>query len=169
MRRMLPLILFCGAVVTARAQTLGTITGEVTDATAAVVPGATVTIRNVDTNATRTVVTNADGLYSVPLLQPGIYDVRVEKEGFRGAARSAIELQVQQTARVDFTLAVGQVSETLNVAGQAALLNTEDATVGTVIEERRIVELPLNGRNFLQLVSLSPNVTSLPISRGSGR
>ena len=130
MRRILLLILFCGAVATAPAQTFGTITGEVTDATAAVVPGATVTIRNLDTNATRTVVTNADGLYSVPLLPPGIYDVRVEKEGFRGAARSAIELQVQQTARVDFTLAVGQVSETLDVAGQAALLNTEDATVG---------------------------------------
>ena len=94
MRRILPLILFCGAVVTAPAQTFGTITGEVTDASAAVVPGATVTIRNLDTNATRTVVTNADGLYSVPLLPPGIYDVRVEKEGFRGAARSAIELQV---------------------------------------------------------------------------
>ena len=130
MRRILPLIILYSAAVTAPAQTFGTVTGEVTDATAAVVPGATVTIRNLDTNATRTVVTNADGLYSVPLLPPGIYDVRVEKEGFRGAARSAIELQVQQTARVDFTLAVGQVSETLDVAGQAALLNTEDATVG---------------------------------------
>ena len=140
------MIVFCGAVITTSAQTFGTITGEVTDATAAVVPGATVTIRNVDTNATRTVATNANGLYSVPLLPPGFYDVRVEKEGFRGAARSAIELQVQQTARVDFTLSVGQVSETLDVAGQAALLNTEDATVGTVIEEKRIVELPLNGR-----------------------
>ena len=166
MRRMLLLILFCGGVVAASAQTLGTITGEVTDATAAVVPGATVTIRNVNTNATRTVITNADGLYSVPLLPPGIYDVRVEKEGFRGAARSAIELQVQQTARVDFALSVGQVSETLDVTGQAALLNTEDATVGTVIEEKRIVELPLNGRNFLQLVSLSPNVTSGFSSQG---
>jgi hypothetical protein len=166
MGRILPLILFSGAAVVTSAQTLGTITGEVTDATAAVVPGATVTIRNVDTNATRTVVTNADGLYSVPLLPPGIYDVRVEKQGFRGAARSAIELQVQQTARVDFALAVGEVSETLNVAGQAALLNTEDATVGTVIEEKRIVELPLNGRNFLQLVSLSPNVTSGFSSQG---
>jgi hypothetical protein len=163
---MLALILFCGAVGMALAQTFGTITGDVTDATAAVVPGATVTIRNVDTNATRTVMTNADGLYSVPLLPPGIYDIRVEKEGFRGAARSAMELQVQQTARVDFTLAVGQVSETLDVAGQAALLNTEDATVGTVIEEKRIVELPLNGRNFLQLVSLSPNVTSGFSSQG---
>src|SRR6516225_5870472 len=160
MRRMLLLILFCGGVVAASAQTLGTITGEVTDATAAVVPGATVTIRNVNTNATRTVITNADGLYSVPLLPPGIYDVRVEKEGFRGAARSAIELQVQQTARVDFALSVGQVSETLDVTGQAALLNTEDATVGTVIENERIVELPLNGRNFLQLIALSPNVNA---------
>jgi len=158
--------LFCLAAGAAFAQTLGTITGEVTDATAAVVPGATVTIRNVGTNATRKVVTNSEGLYSVPLLQPGVYDVRVQKEGFRGTEQSAIELQVQQTARVDFTLSVGQVSETLEVTGQATLLNTDDATVGTVIEQRRIVELPLNGRNFLQLVSLSPNVTSGFTSQG---
>jgi hypothetical protein len=101
---------------------------------------------------------NEAGLYSFPGLVPGNYSVKVEAKGFRPAART-LELQVQQTARVDFTLQVGQVSESIDVSAQAALLTTEDATVGTVIENRRIIELPLNGRNFLQLVSLSPNVT----------
>ena len=87
------------------------------------------------------------------------YDVRVEQPGFR-AAVSHIELQVQQTARIDFTLQVGQVNESVQVSATAVQLNTDDATVGTVIENRRIVELPLNGRNYLQLVALSPNVTT---------
>src|SRR5712671_3704101 len=100
MSRTLLFSLLC-LVAAAYAQTLGTITGEVTDASGAVVPGVTITIRNVGTNAARKVITNGEGLYSVPSLQPGVYDLRVEKEGFRGAARSAIELEVQQTARVD--------------------------------------------------------------------
>ena len=90
MSRMLLLILSCLAGGAAFSQTLGTITGEVTDASGAVVPGAMVTIRNVGTNALRKVATNAEGLYSVPSLQPGVYDVRVEKEGFRAAARIAV-------------------------------------------------------------------------------
>ena len=69
------------------------------------------------------------------------------------------ELQVQQVARIDFRMQVGQVNETVTVTGDAALLTTESATTGTVIENKRIVELPLNGRNFLQLVALAPNVT----------
>src|SRR5207249_1667580 len=85
--------------------------------------------------------------------------VRAEKSGFKVASRLGIELQVQQTARVDFTLEVGQVSETVEVSSTAPLLTTENATVGTVIEQRRITDLPLNGRNFLSLVALSPNVT----------
>src|SRR5204862_30428 len=74
--------------------------------------------------------------------------------------RNQIELQVQLAARVDFELQIGQVSESIEVQGSAALLSTDDATVGTVIENRRIVELPLNGRNYLQLVSLAPNVST---------
>src|SRR5689334_3112308 len=85
MRRIL-LILFFVAIIVASGQTLGTISGEVTDASGAVVPGAKVNIRNVATNAVRQVVTNTEGLYVAPSLQPGVYDVRVEKEGFRAAA-----------------------------------------------------------------------------------
>jgi hypothetical protein len=140
-------------------QTFGDISGEVTDGSAAVIPGATVVATNVGTNTSRNTETNDAGLYRFPSLVPGLYSVRVEAEGFRAAVRTNIELQVQQSARIDFQMELGQVTEVVEVSSDAALLTTDNATLGTVIEERRIVELPLNGRNFLQLVSLSPNVS----------
>jgi hypothetical protein len=140
-------------------QTLATVTGEVHDSTGAAVAGATVTVRNTATNGVRIVTTNDEGIYAVPALIPGMYEVKTEKAGFKAATRTNIELQVQQTARVDFALEVGQVSETVEVSSALPLLTTENATVGTVIEQRRITDLPLNGRNFFSLVALSPNVT----------
>lgn len=147
------------SVATLPAQTLGTVTGEVKDTTGAAVADATVTVRNTATNGIRTVTTNEEGIYNIPALVPGIYDVKAEKTGFKVSSRTGVELQVQQTARVDFGLEVGQVSETVEVNASAQLLTTENATVGTVVEQRRITELPLNGRNFFSLVALSPNVT----------
>jgi hypothetical protein len=141
-------------------QTFGAIGGDTRDASGAAIAGATVTAVNIATNASRTVVSNEAGGYNFPSLPPGTYLVRVEKPGFKTLVRNQIELQVQQAARVDFELQIGQVSESIEVAGNAALLATDDATVGTVIENRRIVELPLNGRNYLQLVSLAPNVST---------
>jgi len=141
------------------AQTLGTITGEVKDSTGAVVPGATVSVVNKATNATRTTVTNAVGLFDFPALPPGQYTVKTELEGFKTATRN-LELQVQQTARLDFAVELGTISEMATVTGESPLVETSNATVGTVIENRRIVELPLNGRNYLQLVALSPNVSA---------
>ena len=140
-------------------QTQGSITGTLTDSSGAAVAGATVTVTNAQTNAVRTGVTNDSGLYSFPDLVPGIYSVRAELKGFRTALRQNIELQVQQTARVDITLQPGDVNQTIEVSAAAQMLSSEDATVGTVIENKRIVDLPLNGRDFLQLVALSPNVT----------
>jgi len=141
------------------AQTLGTITGEVKDSSGAVVPGATVTVVNKATNATRTATSNEVGLFDVPALPPGSYTVTSELVGFKTLSRD-VELQVQQTARVDFVLELGAVSEQATVVGVSPLVETANATVGTVIENRRIVELPLNGRNYLQLVALSPNVSA---------
>ena len=142
------------------AQTFGTITGEVKDASGAVIPAATVTATNMATAASRSTQTNEAGVYNFPSLVPGTYSIRVEAGGFKTVVNSNIELQVQQTARVDAVLELGAVTESIDVSGTATALSTEDTTVGTVIENRRIVELPLNGRDFLQLVSLSPNVTS---------
>lgn len=140
-------------------QTAGEILGLVSDSTQAVVPAASVTLTNTSTNATRTATTNGAGLYAFPSLVPGLYEIKVTAPGFSSVTRRDIEVQVQQSVRVDITLTIGQVSEAIEVRGAVGLLATEDATVGTVIENRRIVELPLNGRNFLQLVALSPNVS----------
>src|SRR5262249_41443196 len=139
--------------------TLGTITGEVRDSTGAVIPGVTVTVMNKATNATRTTVTNTVGLFDFPALPPGMYSVKSELEGFK-TATSDVELQVQQTARVNFSLELGTISEPATVPGVAPLVETSNATVGTVIENRRIAELPLNGRNYLDLVKLVPNVSA---------
>jgi hypothetical protein len=141
------------------AQTSGEITGLVTDSSGAAVSGATVTVTNKATGAARKVVTNSEGLYSFPSLMPGVYELKVERAGFKTAALDNITLEVQQTARRDVTMEVGAVGETVTITSAGALINAENATVGTVIENKRIVDLPLNGRNFLQLVSTAPNVS----------
>src|SRR6516162_6396837 len=160
MCRQLSILLgLCLTISVASAQTFGEITGEVKDPSGAVAPGASVTATNTDTNIARTTVTNTAGVYSFPALVPGPYQVKVEAPGFQPVVRTNIELQVQQTARVDVTLTLGQATQTIEVSSAAQLLTTESATVGTVIEEKSIKDLPLNGRNFLQLVALGPNVT----------
>ncbi len=163
------LTLFLGA--SAMAQTFGTVTGEVKDASGAAVAGAQVQVRNQATNGLREAVTNEDGVYTIPALVPGMYDIKAQKSGFKVATRTNIELQVQQTARIDLALEVGQVSESVEVSALAPLLTTENATTGAVIEQKRITDLPLNGRNFLSLVALSPNVTYgfAPAGQISGR
>ena len=151
----------------ASAQNFGQITGIVADPTGGVLVGATVTVTNTQTAATATQQANTAGIYVFPNLLPGIYNVKVEMDGFRIAARNAVELQIQQTIRLDFRLELGSLSETVTATGTAPMLNTEDVTLGTVIENRRIVELPLNGRNFLKMVELTPNVSASFSGSGS--
>jgi outer membrane receptor protein involved in Fe transport len=148
------------------AQTFGEITGQITDASGAAAPGATVTATNIATNASRQTVSTDTGDYSFPSLPPGAYNVKVEKSGFKVSETKNVQVSVQQSVRLDMALAVGQVSESISVEASAAQLQTENATVGTVIDNKRIVELPLNGRNYLQLVSLTPNATTLSPSAG---
>ena len=136
-----------------RAQTFGEVTG-------AVVAGATITITNTATNQVRQVQSNESGNYTVPFLVPGLYDLTAEQEGFKLASRTGVELQVGDFARVDFNMEVGVVTEVVEVVGGAPLLDTESTAVGTVIENKRIIELPLNGRNYLQMIALSTNVTA---------
>ncbi|MBM3765164.1 MAG: carboxypeptidase regulatory-like domain-containing protein [Acidobacteria bacterium] len=141
------------------AQTFGDISGEVRDSSGAVIAGARVTITNTGTAATREVLSNDAGLYAFPSLAPGVYNLLAEKQGFKTANANGVQIQVQQNARLDLELQVGQVSESIEVSAAAAVLSTENSTVGTVIENKRIVELPLNGRNYLSLVALAPNVS----------
>jgi outer membrane receptor protein involved in Fe transport len=140
-------------------QTYGEVSGTIVDPTGAIIAGATVTITNVATGLTRTTQSNEAGVYRFPSLPPGVYTIQVKHTGFRTVTRTNVRIEVQQSARIDFEMPVGDVTETVEVKAEAALLASENATVGTVIENRRIVELPLNGRNYLQLVSLAPNVS----------
>jgi hypothetical protein len=150
------------------------LTGTVTDPSGAVVSGATIVITNTATNVDRSTQTNSAGIYTAPALQPGAYSARVTMTGFRTAQRSDILLQVSQTVRLNFQLELGSVTETVEISALAETLDTETTTVGTVIENRRIVDLPLNGRNYLQLANLVPGGTiygpsnSIAFARGGG-
>jgi hypothetical protein len=149
----------------------GAITGTVVDPTGALVAGVTVTVTNPNTNTQRVVKTNSSGIYDVPALMPGTYNLKAEMSGFTTQVRSDIELQVAQVARIDVTLQLGNVSEVVQVAGGAPVLQTETTDIGTVVENRRIEDLPLNGRNYLQLTSLIPGATTNgpPAAQGQGR
>ncbi|HUA86217.1 MAG TPA: carboxypeptidase regulatory-like domain-containing protein [Bryobacteraceae bacterium] len=152
--------------VTALGQTFGEVTGRVADPSGASVPGATMTLTNVATNATRATVTTSEGFYTFPSVPPGIYNVKAEHQGFKVLTSNNVEVQVQQSVRLDLTLEVGQVSQTVEVSASSTLLQAENATVGTVISNQSITELPLNGREYLNLVALSSNVNTLSPAAG---
>src|SRR5262245_47447255 len=136
-----------------------TITGRVLDQNKAAVASATVTVRNPKTNEAVSVTTNADGVYNIPFLQPGSYNITVEAGGFKKYVRDNQELQVGQTASIDVSLEIGAASETVTITGDAPLLEETKADRGNVIENRRIVELPLNARNPFMLSTLTPGIT----------
>jgi hypothetical protein len=140
-------------------QTVSTqILGLVTDSTGAVIAGASVSALRLETGDRRVTASNDTGNYIFPLLDSGTYEVTVTAAGFKTEVRRGIALELQQKARVDFQLQVGQQTERVEVTSEIPLLKTEDATLGSVIEHRRIVELPLNGRNFAQAATLMPGV-----------
>src|SRR5262249_22210111 len=136
----------------------GTIVGTVTDPSGAVVPGVTVVLRNVDTNASFQTVTDATGNYAAPLLKPGTYEVSAELPGFKKQSKAGIDLKVQDRLKVDFTLEVGNVAETVEVFGAAPKTQTETSSLGHVVDTKTITELPLNGRNFARLAAIVPGV-----------
>ncbi len=152
-------LLLLGSVAGLFAQSsTGEIAGSVTDGTGASVAEARVSIRNTETGETRQFQTGASGTYLVPQLNPGPYQVTVEHAGFRRFVQSGIILQVGQRAQVDAVLSVGAVSESVEVSAQAPLVDATDASLGQVIENRKILDLPLNGRNILSLAALSTGV-----------
>src|SRR5215468_5594867 len=148
------------------AQTFGEVTGRVTDPSGAVIPGASITLTNTNTNAVRNVVSTEAGAYTFPSVPPGFYRLRTELPGFKAAVSEPFEVQVQQVVRLDVVLELGQVSEIIEVATTTDLLQSETAAVGTVVENKIITELPLNGRQYLGLVALAPNVNTLSPSAG---
>ena len=137
------------------------IVGTLRDASGSVVPGVTVRVTNESTNTATTLTTDASGEYSATNLTPGSYRIEAEKSGFSRRVYRNFPVQVAQVARLDITLDVGAVEQTVEVTTQVPLLQTENASVGQVIAEKPIAELPLNGRNFAQLAVLAPGVTGL--------
>ena len=134
----------------------GSIVGVVADPAGARVADAKITVTNLATNQATAANTDSSGNYTVDLLRIGTYSITVEKQGFQKAIKPGIEIGVNQVARVDITLKVGSTTETMEVTAAPPLLQTEASSLGTMETERRISELPLNGRNFIQLAYLGP-------------
>src|SRR5712692_2261236 len=150
-------------LATCRADELAAVTGLVTDPNGRSVPGVTVIMTNLATNVGSRTVTNDQGLYRVPSLQPGIYRITLDKDGFKSVVKSGIELHVQDVASINFELQIGSVNETVTVEAGGLVINTTDATVGTVVDRKYVENMPLNGRSFQDLILLTPGVvTSSP-------
>ncbi len=137
----------------------GTITGTVTDPTGAVIAGATVTVRQTETNALKTITTSEAGTYTVTQLQPGHYSVKVEKAGFKSNTQNAITLVIDQTAVINSQLTVGSQQEMVEVTSTGPIIQTEDSSVGQVIDAQAIQNTPLNGRlSVMGLIALAPGM-----------
>lgn len=156
---LLVLLGFSASVAFGQAIT-GTLLGTVLDSSGASVAGAEVIVTNTDTGVSRATTTGPEGYYSVPNLPPGRYSVTVKFAGFKTAASHDNVVQVQQTTRVDFTMSAGDVSQTVQVTSEAPLVQSTSSDIGSVIEAREINNLPLNGRLFEQLVTITPGAAA---------
>ncbi len=164
-----PVLLLCGASSAFAQEVTASITGTVTDPSGAAVPGATVTAKSVERGLLYTAVTNDSGLYRVAQLPVGTYEVKVEKPGFASASIPPFVLTLNQIARIDVGMKVGQVSETVEVTGTAPVLETDVTQLDTVINAATNDNLPLASRNYVQLTLLAPGtVTTNPASFTSG-
>jgi len=139
--------------------TTATLSGTVADTTGAVIPGVSVSVLQVETGTSRDAVTDDEGRYRVPLLDPGEYEIQAELTGFRTAVRTGITLTVGDRVVVDLTLSVGEISERVVVEGEAPLVQTTDTTLSGLVDTKKIRDLPLNGRSFEQLALLQTGVT----------
>ncbi|HYM09798.1 MAG TPA: TonB-dependent receptor [Bryobacterales bacterium] len=161
MRRILLLVTVVALLpsLLAAQSSAGIILGNVRDPSGASVPGARITITSVATNAKFAYTTGAAGDYYVPSLLPGVYRIEAEKAGFRKATVDSVTLQVNQTLRVDIPMAIGEVTQSVEVAATAPLVQADNATLGQVVANRQVTELPLNGRDFTSLMALNTDVT----------
>src|SRR3989442_467504 len=144
----------------------GRILGSITDQTGAVIPGVTVTIRDVDRGTSRTLITDEAGIYNAPNLLPGTYTIRMELSGFATVERQNVKLEVGQDIRIDVALRPGQQTELVTVQAETPLVETNNAELGGTIGNAVINDLPLNGRNFENLLDLRPGVSKYPGNSG---
>ena len=153
------LMLFLSSAIALAQSNTGSIVGTIKGADGAVIPNVNVTITNQLTNRQFTVVTNGDGYYVSPPLQVGEYQVDAKQTGFKTAIRPKISLQIQQTLAVDFTLEIGALTDQVTITAETPVLETTSTTLGKVVDNRRILELPLNTRNVYSLIFLTPGVS----------
>jgi hypothetical protein len=166
---LLALGLCVGFAAIAHAQlATATINGTVKDTTGAVIPAATVVLQDVATGVKRVVTTNGAGVYVIPDIRPGRYTLQVSKQGFITARQADFSLFVNQTATFDFTLRVGSTTQTVSVVATAAHLEASTAEIGTVINTSDVNDLPLNGRNFTELLTLTPGVSPISTAQNAG-
>src|SRR6266576_4174257 len=172
--RTLMWLMFCGVSafmlsprITRAQVATASINGMVTDSSGAVVPGATVSLRNVATNVVKSTTTNDTGNYALVNIVPGRYTLRVSKEGFTTATEPEFDLAVNQTATLDFNLRIGSPTETVTVEGVATGIQTSSSELGTVISRRSVDNLPLIGRNFTQVLNLTPGVSTVNVSQNA--
>ena len=144
----------------------GSLTGTVTDPTGGVLPGASVTVTNTGTNSKNHAVTDASGNFRFVNLVPAVYQVDAEMAGFKHATRGNVRVAVQATVRVDIALEVGEISETVEVSAEAKLLQTESGELSSVVSGDQVQEMPLNGRNVMNLIALAPGVVPQGSSEG---
>src|SRR4029077_7194521 len=142
--------------------TAGRILGTVTDQSGAAVVGANVTVTDLERGISRALTTDAAGAYVAAELQPGKYKIRVAARGFRSVERPSVEIEVATDVRADFSLQPGQVSEIIEVTEDIPLVNTTSATLGGTLSNTEINDLPLNGRNYQNLLQLRPGVIRYP-------
>lgn len=147
--------------------TTGTISGVLKDTTGSILPGVTVTIKNLETGIIRTVVTDDSGRYRAPALTVGDYEVKAELPGFKAAVRSGITITVNSEVMIDFVLEVGEITERVVVVGQVPIVDTTSPALSGLVDEKKIRDLPLNGRGFERLALLQPGVFFITTSVGS--
>jgi len=162
-------LLFLAKPVTLSAQqAAAAINGTVTDASGAIIPGATITLSNSATGLSITTQTNTAGIYNFVNVMPAAYNIKVVKEGFNTLTEAGIVMQVNQTATYDFKLKVGVTQQTIEVEASAVAIESSTSELGTVINEEAVKDLPLNGRNFTQLLSLTPGASPISVAQNSG-
>jgi hypothetical protein len=151
-------VLVLSAIPAAAQLPTGTILGNVKDSSGASIPGAMVTLRNTDTNLTKTATTEADGSYRFPELPVGHYEIKAEAAGFRTETHTGLNLEVTQQGVINFALQVGATTQQVTITSDIPLVNTQDATLGGTVNEQQMAELPLNGRNYVDLALYKPGV-----------
>ena len=159
--RALVLLVACQAMLTCplRAQTFyGSIIGTVTDSSGGAIPKATVTLTNLGTSERRAAETDSAGNYQFVNLVPGRYRVEIEQSRFKRLTREPVVVEVQAAVRIDATMELGDLSEVVEVSAQTPLLQSDTTSLGQVVDSRKVQEMPLNGRNVLNLVALVPGV-----------